>query len=206
MNALQGMLQQLARDPADGLTRAVLADLLDEQGPSPVSLWAVPNWLLRRWVARVPRKDRQGDRRTLNTAADFIEWLGFAEGARLGTISCAGLQCFAAEVEARPEDAADLFGTLPAALQIVHGYTRVGRHRGAVRAILFPLQLGDGLRLDVFRLWFGKHRGEDISTVPTHYLRWLDRQDIKDNLRRAIDKELSSRHHDVPGRTQEQQA
>src|SRR5262249_12945804 len=48
-----------------------------------------------------------------------------------------------------------------------------------------------------FVLWFGRHRGEDISAIPLSYLTWLHAQDWpKPNLKRAVARELHRRQID----------
>jgi Putative quorum-sensing-regulated virulence factor len=42
---------------------------------------------------------------------------------------------------------------------------------------------------------FGKHRGQALRDVPTHYLRWLvaNATDLRPELREAVESELESR-------------
>lgn len=45
---------------------------------------------------------------------------------------------------------------------------------------------------------FGKHKGEDIATIDTGYLRWVDEncENISEGLRNAITGELAARESD----------
>lgn len=48
------------------------------------------------------------------------------------------------------------------------------------------------------KLPFGKHKGEDITDVPTQYLCWLEIQDfIRQDLREAVQFEIRRRRSDV---------
>lgn len=45
---------------------------------------------------------------------------------------------------------------------------------------------------------FGRYRGEPLSRVPTHYLRWLTNlTDLKPRLRRTVENELAEREEPV---------
>ena len=50
------------------------------------------------------------------------------------------------------------------------------------------------------KLGFGKHKGEDLTDVPAHYLKWLESQDWPTpELRSALQFEIERREGDRPG-------
>ena len=51
-------------------------------------------------------------------------------------------------------------------------------------------------------LWFGKHRGQCLSTVPVGYLQWLQGIDMKPHQKRAIKAELKRRRSQPEKRQQ----
>lgn len=47
------------------------------------------------------------------------------------------------------------------------------------------------------KLNFGKHKDEDITDIPTRYLKWLEEQDwIDESLRRELNHEIERREGD----------
>jgi hypothetical protein len=45
---------------------------------------------------------------------------------------------------------------------------------------------------------FGKHKGEDLTDIPIHYLKWIEELDLQNNfdLRSAINHEIERREGD----------
>lgn len=156
MNDLHGMLAELAKHPDDEVTRAIMADLLDESGPTPVKLWGVPLWLLRRWQRYVSKQDRQSHVGTMSTRIYFHCWIQqvtreekYPVIEHQGQTIISDMKCFVTEPYALNEDAPFLFRSIAATLGIVHGFARLGHwHSGTVRGILFPVTITTGVRLD----------------------------------------------------------
>ena len=48
------------------------------------------------------------------------------------------------------------------------------------------------------RLWFGKHKGEDIMDVPLQYLKWMEEEfsDLTEDQREEINHEIERREGD----------
>jgi len=50
------------------------------------------------------------------------------------------------------------------------------------------------------KITFGKHKGEELHTIPKNYLNWLRTIDLDDHLRRAVDLALEGKEYKAPTR------
>jgi len=47
---------------------------------------------------------------------------------------------------------------------------------------------------------FGKYKGEDLTDVPLQYIKWLEQQNITDDLRAELNTEIKRRESEVTSR------
>jgi uncharacterized protein (TIGR02996 family) len=133
ISGLSGFLDALRRDPNDEVTRAVLADYLDERGPTPVDLGRLPNWLRLAWVRGRQGSDSEPRSTRGWVAAGEIEaWLARPECyVRLdhwGRTVVDGVPAFVNEPYAGVGDAAAHLRPLADRLGCVLAYGRLTYH------------------------------------------------------------------------------
>lgn len=135
------MMQALRQCPRDDVTRAALADALDEQGPSPVVSEQMPGWLRLCWLRTAPATYKTV---ALGTSFDTVHrhiraLLNWPYYANPGTAIIAGLECFVCEPRLGPSEAPHVFRPLAALVDCcAHAFSRHGSLDGTVRAILLP--------------------------------------------------------------------
>jgi hypothetical protein len=145
---LAQLVADLREHPGDDAVRAILADALDEAGPTPVDLHRIPEWLRLAWVRCRPPEvvPRRGSPAGWAVAMEIGVWLAERPTAfprcwdHWGCTTVAGLACLVSEPYCRPEDAPRMFEPLAA---VIPGSTCAFAREGAwgngtCRGLLFP--------------------------------------------------------------------
>jgi uncharacterized protein (TIGR02996 family) len=144
---LYGLVAHLRENPRDDSARLILADLLDEIGPSPVER-QLPGWFEQAWDQADVKLPGWYDS-VEDHVAEFLERAnpGYSGWDHAGTAVIAGLDCLVSEPYApfRPNRAKHLFRPIMDVLPCAYAFAREGWHprpaKGifpTVRAILFP--------------------------------------------------------------------
>jgi uncharacterized protein (TIGR02996 family) len=140
---LSGFLDALGRDPDDEATRAVLADYLDERGPTPVDPNRLPDWLRLAWLRDRPRPgERLYSRTGWAVAGEIGLWLEqlprrcYVRLDHWGRTVLDGVPAFVNEPYADVGDAAAHLRPLADRLGCVLAYARLAYHgRGAAAGV-----------------------------------------------------------------------
>lgn len=143
---LAALIQALRERPDDVVTKKVLADALDEAGPTPVELHELPNWLRLAWrrCAAPGRYRRHLGASGYAVVSEIRELLSEGRNGffldHWGRTEIAGLLCFVTEPYCEAEEAPDLLAPLR---QVVPGMAIaycMQSHWGAGshRAVAFP--------------------------------------------------------------------
>ncbi len=130
--------------PGDTAMRGVLADLLDEHGPTPVEYGHLPRWFRLCWCRCVPvQPGTYGPRAGWNVEQEVRAALQSGYGNpwdHWGRTTIAGLECLVVEPYARLEESPGLLAPLSALMPgTLHAHAMWGAwRRSTVRGLLFP--------------------------------------------------------------------
>src|SRR5262245_14938647 len=147
---LAGLVADLRAHPDDDVVRMILADALDEAGPTPVDLHRIPEWLRVAWLRCRPRDAvrHRGNVPGYLAAQEIHAWLEMPGGPWIGTrwdhwgvTTVAGLSCLVSEPCCSLDDAPRIFEPLAQVIPgAAHAFARESHwDRGrACRGLLLP--------------------------------------------------------------------